>query len=165
MNGFSGECTISLAQTCWLYRCPIYYYILYYIPLLIFSTLIQCDRKPPEIRASNQSQHISVIYIDKVNGMECVRACWLGCDCDSCPSSSSSFSIRISKHVRLCAQKFAFLVSVADIVTRQTEVVYKELHLKGTQQCTHFPFMSKERQGAKALNMHTTSRTCNFYGL
>lgn len=47
----------------------------------------------------------------------------------------------------MCVQKFAFLVSSADVVTRQTEVVYKELHLKSTQQCSHFPFMSKQLHG------------------
>jgi len=45
---------------------------------------------------------------------------------------------------RMCVQKFAFLGSSADIVTRQTEVVYKELHLKSTRQCSRFPFISKE---------------------
>lgn len=50
----------------------------------IYTVKLNTKRpKPPAIRATNQSQHISVIYIDKVNGMECVRARWLGCDFDS----------------------------------------------------------------------------------
>jgi len=36
-------------------------------------------------------------------------------------------------YVGMYVQKFAFLASV----TRQTEVVYKELHLKATQKCYH----------------------------
>jgi len=39
----------------------------------------------------------------------------------------------LRKYVGMYVQKFAFLASV----TRQTEVVYKELHLKATQKCYH----------------------------
>jgi len=50
----------------------------------IYTVKLNTKRpKPPAVRATNQSQHISVIYIDKVNGMECVRTRWLDCDFDS----------------------------------------------------------------------------------
>jgi len=39
----------------------------------------------------------------------------------------------LREYVGMYVQKFAFLASV----TRQTEVVYKELHLKATQKCYH----------------------------
>jgi len=106
----------------------------------IYTVKLNTKRpKPPAVRATNQSQHISVIYIDKVNGMECVRTRWLDCDFDS-----GSIRRYMAYVFGECVQKFAFLGSSADIVTRQTEVVYKELHLKSTRQCSRFPFISKE---------------------
>jgi len=151
--------------------CFIVHSTAYHIPFSHNNGAVEKSRERVQRVAVAEPTHISVIYIDKVNGMECVCACWLDFNSDSRHSTWTRIPAEnkvgmiweyVGMYVGMYVQKFAFLASV----TRQTEVVYKELHLKATQKCYHScPETRDQKPESGVWTLVSYMHTCNFYGL
>lgn len=111
------------------------------LAITFLSSITMAQSSGVSIRLSSRCQHISVIYIDKVNGMECVCArCWLDFNSYTDFHLRSDYPISNPPTPFRGVQKFAFLATTSHATPGSC---IQRVALKGSPRM--FPFMSSNR--------------------